>query len=93
MGNELFVVRKSTKKNGGHVKTPLHTVGKSNKTGTIVKFLPDDTIFKNSNIIMTTVVHEKESILSSGADLYLPKPYEIPFLFEWVERLMNKYNS
>ena len=33
--------------NGGHVKTPLHTVGKSNKTGTIVKFLPDDTIFKN----------------------------------------------
>ena len=42
---------------------------------------------------MTTVVHEKESILSSGADLYLPKPYEIPFLFEWVERLMNKYNS
>ena len=30
--------------NGGHVKTPLHTVGKSNKTGTIVKFLPDETI-------------------------------------------------
>ncbi len=52
-----------------------------------------DTRFKNSNIIMTTIVHDKESILSSGADLYLPKPYEIPFIFEWVERLMNKYNS
>lgn len=52
-----------------------------------------DTEFKNSNIIMTTVVHDKESVLSSGADLYLPKPYEIPFVFGWVERFMNKYNS
>lgn len=59
----------------------------------ICRNFKNDTRFKNSNIIMTTVVHEKESILSSGADLYLPKPYEIPFLFEWVERLMNKYNS
>jgi len=52
-----------------------------------------DTQFKNSHIIMTSVIHDKESILSSGADLYLPKPYEISFIFEWVERLMNKYNS
>lgn len=52
-----------------------------------------DTEFKNSNIIMTTVFHDKESVLSSGADLYLPKPYEIPFIFGWVERFMNKYNS
>ena len=49
--------------------------------------------FKNSNIIMTSVVHDKESVLNSGADLYLPKPYEITFLFEWVERLVKKYNS
>lgn len=52
-----------------------------------------DTRFKNSNIIMTSVVHDKESVLNSGADLYLPKPYEIAFLFEWVDRLMKKYNS
>lgn len=52
-----------------------------------------DTQFKNSHIIMTSVVHDKEAILSSGADLYLPKPYEISFIFDWVERLMNKYNS
>ncbi len=52
-----------------------------------------DTQFKNSHIIMTSVIHDKESILSSGADLYLPKPYEISFIFEWVERLMNKYNN
>lgn len=52
-----------------------------------------DTQFKNSHIIMTSVIHDKESILNSGADLYLPKPYEISFIFEWVERLMNKYNN
>ena len=52
-----------------------------------------DTQFKNSNIIMSSVFHDKESILNAGADLYLPKPYEISFIFEWVERLMNKYNS
>ena len=52
-----------------------------------------DAEFKNSNIIMTSIVHDKESVLSSGADLYLPKPYEIAFIFEWVERLMHKYNS
>lgn len=52
-----------------------------------------DTRFKNSNIIMTSVVHDKESILSSGADLYLPKPYELTFLFEWVDRLMRKFNN
>ena len=52
-----------------------------------------DARFKNSNIIMTSVIHDKDSILDSGADLYLPKPYEISFIFEWVERLMTKYNS
>lgn len=47
--------------NGGHVKTPLHTVGKSNKTGTIVKFLPDDTIFKNCNFHIQQFVKECKS--------------------------------
>ena len=59
----------------------------------ICRNFKNDTRFKNSNIIMTSVVHDKESVLNSGADLYLPKPYEIAFLFEWVERLMKKYNS
>ena len=59
----------------------------------ICRNLKNNAKYKNSNIIMTTVVHDKQSILSSGADLYLPKPYEIPFMFEWVERLMNKYNN
>ena len=54
--------------NGGHVKTPLHTVGKSNKTGTIVKFLPDDTIFKNCNFSYTTICErmQESAFLLSG---------------------------
>ncbi len=55
-------------------------------------FKKDDE-FKKSNIIMTTVVHDKETILNSGADLYLPKPYEMPYIFEWVEKFMDKYNN
>ncbi len=41
--------------NGGEVKTPLKVVGKTNKTGTIVKFLPDAEIFKNCNFSFTTI--------------------------------------
>ena len=54
--------------------------------------LKKDAKYKNSNIIMTTAIHDKELILNSGADLYIPKPYEITYIFEWIERLMNKFN-
>ena len=54
--------------NGGHVKTPLHTVGKSTKTGTIVKFLPDAEIFKNCNFSYTTICErmQESAFLLSG---------------------------
>ncbi len=42
-------------KNGGKVDIPLHTIGKSNKTGTIVTFLPDSEIFKNCSFSYTTI--------------------------------------
>ena len=41
--------------------------------------------FVNTKIIVTTTVHNKSAILDSGADLYLPKPYEISDLIRWVE--------
>ncbi len=41
--------------NGGKIKTPLTVMGKTNKTGTIVKFLPDPEIFKNCNFSFTTI--------------------------------------
>ena len=54
--------------NGGHVKMPLQTVGKSTKTGTIVKFLPDPEIFKNCNFSYTTICErmQESAFLLSG---------------------------
>ncbi len=40
---------------GGKVESPLKTVGTSNKTGTVVTFLPDYDIFKNCSFSFTTI--------------------------------------
>ena len=47
--------------------------------------------FSNCKIIVTSVFHDKELILNSGADIYIPKPYEISNLVKWVDELM-KFN-
>lgn len=39
----------------------------------------------NTKIIVTSTVHDKSAILDAGADLYLPKPYEISDLIMWIE--------
>ena len=41
--------------NGGHVATPLKKIGTTNKTGTTVRFMPDDTIFSTTNFSYTTI--------------------------------------
>lgn len=46
--------------------------------------------FANSKIIATTTIHDKAKILDSGADLYLPKPYEISDLIRWVEYFIKE---
>ncbi|MBR6163418.1 diguanylate cyclase [bacterium] len=46
-----------------------------------------------TNIIFTSSEHDKERILSAGADLYLPKPYEIASIFAWVAKFTNEYNG
>lgn len=45
--------------------------------------------FVNTKIIVTTTVHDKRAVLDSGADLYLPKPYEISDLIRWVEHFLK----
>jgi DNA-binding response OmpR family regulator len=42
---------------------------------------------------MSTVLHDKKLILDAGADLYMPKPYELVNVFNWVETLLKEYNS
>lgn len=49
--------------------------------------------YKNTRVIVTSIIHDKELILNTGADLYLPKPYEIPHLIKWVEGFVAEYNK
>ncbi len=42
-------------KDGGKVDSPLKTIGESKKTGTVVTFWPDYSIFKNCNFSYTTI--------------------------------------
>jgi CheY-like chemotaxis protein len=48
--------------------------------------------YKNSKVIVTSIIHDKELVLNTGADLYLPKPYEIPNLIKWVNEFMREFN-
>ncbi len=41
--------------NGGHVVQPLKEVAPTNKTGTTVRFLPDEEIFSSTNFSFTTI--------------------------------------
>ena len=40
---------------GGKTKIPLKKIGTTNRTGTTVRFLPDDTIFSNTSFSFTTI--------------------------------------
>ena len=51
----------------------------------ICKKLRERTNFVNSKIIITATIHDKTAVLDAGADLYLPKPYEITELIQWIE--------
>ena len=41
--------------NGGHVAVPLKKIGTTNRSGTTVRFLPDDEIFSSTNFSFTTI--------------------------------------
>lgn len=59
---------------------------------TIAQKLKKGNDSKNIKIILTTVVHDKKLILNTGADLYLPKPYELITIFSWIQKLVEEYN-
>jgi len=59
----------------------------------ICKNLKADARFKNSKIIITSVLHDKELVLDSGADLYLPKPYELLTLMHWIKTFVKEVND
>jgi len=45
--------------------------------------------YPNIKVIISTVNRNKERVLDSGADLYIPKPYELMTLFNWIDRFLN----
>lgn len=49
--------------------------------------------FQNTKIIVTSIIHDKELVLNTGADLYLPKPYEIPNLIKWTDSFIKEFNK
>lgn len=59
----------------------------------ICKSLKENSKFANTKIIVTSVLHDKELVLDSGADLYLPKPYELLNLMHWVKTFVNEVNA
>lgn len=59
----------------------------------ICKKLKFETPNLKSNIIFTTTVHNKEMVLNAGADLYLPKPYELTVIFGWIKKFYENYNE
>jgi len=54
--------------------------------------LKHDKAFAKSKFIVTSVIHDKELVLNTGADLYLPKPYDIPTLIKWVDCFVKEFN-
>lgn len=59
----------------------------------VCKSLKNDPKFTNAKIIVTSVLHDKEMILDSGADLYLPKPYELLTLMHWIKTFIREVNT
>ena len=44
-------------------------------------------------VITTSIYHSKEKILNAGADIYLPKPYNIETLINWTELSIKEFNN
>lgn len=59
----------------------------------VCKTLKNNENFANTKFIVTSIFHDKELVLNSGADLYLPKPYELSTLMNWVKIFVKEVNS
>ena len=59
----------------------------------LCRSIKQNTKYKETKLIITSIFHDKELVLDTGADLYLPKPFEISSLVKWVETFMNEVND
>lgn len=58
----------------------------------LCKKLKKDKKCKDKKIILSTIIHDKKMALNAGADLYLPKPYELLGIFNWIEQMIKEFN-
>ncbi|MBS5860884.1 diguanylate cyclase [bacterium] len=58
----------------------------------LCKTLHQNSEFSGTKLIVTSILHDKELILNCGADLYLPKPYELSNLIKWVKFFVDEVN-
>lgn len=58
-----------------------------------IRKLKDLKEFVETRFIITSAIHDKSAILNTKADLYLPKPYEIADLLNWVNIFMQEANN
>ena len=59
----------------------------------IIRKIKQSREYANSKIIVTSAKHNKSAILDTRADLYLPKPYEIADLLNWVNIFTREVND
>lgn len=59
----------------------------------ICKELKQNSKYNSSKLIVTSIFHDKETVLNCGADLYLPKPYELTHIIKWVETFVKEFNQ
>lgn len=56
----------------------------------LCKWIREQEPLKDINIICISSIHDREQALGSGADLYLPKPFELSSLFTWVDKFLKR---
>lgn len=59
---------------------------------TLCKKIKAEKTLNKTKIILTSNIHNKEEILNAGADIYLPKPYDLTSIYNWVEKFIKEYN-
>ncbi len=55
----------------------------------ICKKIRKNSAYDNTKIVVTSTFHDKELVLNSGADLYIPKPYDIINLVKWIDKMLK----
>lgn len=45
--------------------------------------------YSKTKVILSTIIHDKEKALDAGADLYLPKPYDLLTLYAWISKFFD----